>query len=346
MRLATLGSVRLPNHSVRLMCGLLGELGCNVSRALAVASVPESAVADPEGTVSGLQELAFQLTFLRMTPDRPDVWLELGSRYRLLSHAHSAYALMMSTAPSVEASIRVGLRYGDLYYMLAEAEGIFDESGRQIGFRSLFTEMPDELRRFAALRDVAVNCAVFSDLYGGAFPFDRVELPLPESDAVYVRRYLPDSQLMLGAAFNCWRWSNRADLRRPPQSDSMLHEFYRSTCDRLQMEAHRSRDLIGRVAELLSDTQGQLSLKEASARLGVSARTLQRRLESRGMNYRDLSTLRRHQNACRLLTQSDAPISRIALEVGYDNVSSFNFAFRRHSGTNPSRYRSSLRQGG
>ena len=342
MRLATMGSVRLPNHSIRLMSRMLSELGFDCGPAFKSAGLARSTIAEATGTVSGVQELAFQREFLRMTPDQPALWLGLGARYRLLSHAHTDYGLLMSTAPSVDAALKVGFTYGDLYYMLADAEGIFNDAGVQTGFRSLPTEMPEDLRRFSALRDVAVNCAVFADLWGGPFAFDRVELPLPHEVEPLVRPFLRDAELVFEAEFSCWRWSARIDLKKPPQSDPMLHDFYRQACDRHLAEARRTNDLVDRVAMLMTETQGQVSIDDAARQLGMSGRTLQRRLAERGLNYRDLTSLKRHQNACRLLVETDEPIGRIALEVGYDNVSSFNFAFRRHSGTSPSSYRRGL----
>lgn len=317
---------------------MLDELGYGREAALRSAQISPIVVNDPAGIVSGLQELALQRAFMRITSDRPDAWLTLGSRYRLLSHAHTNYGLMMATAPSVEAALRLGLSYGDLYYMLAPAEGIF-ENRRLVGFRSLATEMPADLHRFSVLRDVAVNCAVTADLWGGRFPFDRIELPLPASDEPLVRSYLPDAELVFEARINCWRWSVRADLKPPPQSDSILHESYRRACDRLLAEAHDAGDVVDRLVELLSATHSQIGLEAAAQELGLSARTLQRRLNMRDLSYRDLVALKRHQAACRLLVETQASISRIAFEVGYDNVSSFNFAFRRHAGISPSKYR-------
>ena len=338
MRLASLGNTRLPNHSVRLMATMLEELGLDIARALRSARISESVFQDPAGTVSGVQELAFQRAFMEQTPERPDVWLQLGSRYRLLSHAHTAYGLMMSTAPTVEAALRCGLVYMPLYYTLATPVGIF-EDGRLVGFCSFFSELPQELRRFSIVRDVGVNCTVIADLWGAPFPFDKVTLPLPQSDEPEVRRYLPHAQLEFEAEINCWRWSVRADQKRPPQSDPVLHQVFTQTCDDLLGHAQQGGDVVDRVATLLTSTGGKLAVEDAARRLGVSSRTLQRRLNSRGLSYRELALIERHQAACRLLVETDAPICRIAHEVGYENISSFNIAFRKQAGVSPGVYR-------
>lgn len=345
MHLATLSSIRLLNHSIRLMASMLTELGGDVDAAMRQADLRAQDMDDPTGIVSGLQEIEFQRAFMQQTPDQPDIWVELGSRYRLLTHAHTDYGLLMSTAPTVDAAIRVGFEYGDLYYMLADAEGIFAEDGRQIGFRSLPVETPRDMRRFAALRDVGVNCAVFSDLWGGPFPFRTVELPLPASDEPFVRPLLPDTELCFESEFNRWRWTVRLDERKPPHSDALLHEYYRRACDQLLSAARREGDLVDRVLDLLDKTKGQASVEQAAQTLALSTRSLQRKLGHRGFSYRELAALARHRHACHLLLRTRHPVSRIAVDSGYDNISAFNNAFRRLSGVTPSQYRNGMAVG-
>lgn len=342
MHLATMSSIKLPNHSVRLMASMLEELGCDVISALRQAGLSAAHVRNPGGQISGQQEIAFQRAFMQQTPDQPAIWLELGSRYQLLTHAHTDYGLLMSTAPTIDAAIRVGFDYGDLYYMLADAEGIFADDGRQIGFRSLPVEMPHDMRRFSALRDTGVNCAVFSSLWGGPFPFELVELPLPESDEPFVRQYLPDATICFESHFNRWRWSARLDQRKPPHSDALLHEHYRAACDHILSAAHGEGDIVDRLLSLLGRTNGQASVDVAGKTLGISTRSLQRKLGDRGFSYRELAALARHRNACRLLLSNRHLISQVALDSGYDNVSAFNNAFRRLAGVTPSQYRNGM----
>ena len=58
-----------------------------------------------------------------------------------------------------------------------------------------------------------------------------------------------------------------------------------------------------------------------------------------GMGFNDYINSIRIGNACRLLTESNAPISEISEEVGFNTVRTFNRAFVKHIGSSPREYR-------
>ncbi len=88
--------------------------------------------------------------------------------------------------------------------------------------------------------------------------------------------------------------------------------------------------------------RGAPSQQRIATRLGMSARSLQRRLQERGMRYQKLIEESRRALASRLLQDRSRNISEVARAVGYD-VSSFNRIFRRWMGVSPTAYRKALR---
>ena len=83
-----------------------------------------------------------------------------------------------------------------------------------------------------------------------------------------------------------------------------------------------------------------LSIADASHALGLSLRTLQRRLAVEGRSYSALLQETRAEVAGRLLENTDASLSEIAGLLGYSNLSNFNRAFRRWAAVLPSEFRS------
>ena len=340
MRLATLGALKLPNHSVRLMAGLLREAGFDVAEAIARAEIPSPTASEPDHDVTGLQELAFQRVFCAMTHNRPELWMELGARCHLLGHAHSYYGLALATAENAQAAIELGIRFSDLWYTLGEGAAFYD-GPRLCGVACVVDEVPADLVQFTIFKNIAQNQRVLSDLWGGSFPFDVLELPAPSPNDAHIARLYPGVPITYGAPQVSWRWS--VDLRDKglAQSDEILNRDYSEKCRQLIAQARNAPDLIAKMTSLLDASQGQLSLPQAANNLAHSPRTLQRSLQQRGLTFRELANAARHRATCRLLLETKLSITRIALEVGYENVNSLNYAFKRSAGMSPRAYRMS-----
>ncbi len=73
--------------------------------------------------------------------------------------------------------------------------------------------------------------------------------------------------------------------------------------------------------------------------LGVSIRTLSRRLAAEGTSFQALLDEVRYATACELLAVTDLPIGEIALALSYATHGAFVDAFRRWSGMPPSHWR-------
>jgi AraC-like DNA-binding protein len=72
--------------------------------------------------------------------------------------------------------------------------------------------------------------------------------------------------------------------------------------------------------------------------LGMSARSLQRRLRERELSYQKLVTEVRKGSAQRLLSQPARSVGEVASALGYE-LSAFNRVFRGWTGMSPSDYR-------
>jgi AraC-like DNA-binding protein len=82
-----------------------------------------------------------------------------------------------------------------------------------------------------------------------------------------------------------------------------------------------------------------LLIARTARRLGMSARTLQRRLRASGTSFTHLLQQLRERSACRLLRQDDRRLSEIAEQLGFSEHSAFSRAFKRWTGTSPGQFR-------
>jgi AraC-like DNA-binding protein len=71
----------------------------------------------------------------------------------------------------------------------------------------------------------------------------------------------------------------------------------------------------------------------------MHARTLNRRLNSFGLGFRELADEGRFEIARQMLGDSAMEVAQIATMLDYADASAFTRAFRRWSGTTPARWR-------
>lgn len=121
------------------------------------------------------------------------------------------------------------------------------------------------------------------------------------------------------------------ELRRlmERQADSLLS----------QVQAHRtlSAIVIGKIQERLP--RGAPQAEDIARQLGMSERTLRRRLRIEGHSFMGLLTRVRHELALHYLSQPRLSVLDIALLLGFSEQSAFSAAFRAWQGATPSAYR-------
>lgn len=74
-------------------------------------------------------------------------------------------------------------------------------------------------------------------------------------------------------------------------------------------------------------------------KLRVSERTLRRRLNEEGINFRDLLKQIRHETALYYLSKTDMRIENIAFRLGYKETANFRKAFKEFEGKSPRQWR-------
>ena len=83
-------------------------------------------------------------------------------------------------------------------------------------------------------------------------------------------------------------------------------------------------------------------ITSTAARIGISVRTMQRRLAESGVNYSEFVAQVRFAQACRDLKNPQIPLGKVSDRLGYRDPSSFSRAFTRWAGMSPRQYRKPL----
>jgi AraC-like DNA-binding protein/predicted Zn-dependent protease with MMP-like domain len=143
--------------------------------------------------------------------------------------------------------------------------------------------------------------------------------------------------------FGCSRAEVRVDkdvLSLPlTKGDAAMGTFFAEAAEKL-LDAEREADVIGGVRRLIRDgLRGEApAIGDVAAELGMSARTLRRRLEAENVSFVSLLDETRFALAKRYLEVDRLSIAEIAFFVGFSEPSAFHRAFRRWTGTTPQAY--------
>ena len=87
---------------------------------------------------------------------------------------------------------------------------------------------------------------------------------------------------------------------------------------------------------------GDPSLEHVAKRLGMSPRTLQRKLRLESLSFNDVLDLTRKHFASRYLHERHLQLSEITYLLGFSEQSAFSRAFQRWYGVTPTQYRAGI----
>ncbi|WP_096185806.1 helix-turn-helix transcriptional regulator [Evansella halocellulosilytica] len=148
-------------------------------------------------------------------------------------------------------------------------------------------------------------------------------------------------RIQIGA--NCNRLTlYREDLDRPFVSyNAELLEILTPVLDQSLKEQQRNRSITEMVKWIIkrSLTGGRPDIQNVASELGMSERTLQRRLTDEGTSFKDLLTQVRHKQAQEYLLDPSLEIKEVAFLIGFEDQNSFYRAFRLWEGDTPSNWR-------
>jgi AraC-like DNA-binding protein len=126
-------------------------------------------------------------------------------------------------------------------------------------------------------------------------------------------------------------------VQRNPRMHELLRDQADAQLEQLIPNASLLRSLEERLLSAPADARPDLpQLAEA---VGLSARSLQYRLEDMGLSYRALLDNVRRRQAERLLRDPRQTLHDIALSLGFADQSAFQRAFKRWCGQSPGEYR-------
>ena len=150
------------------------------------------------------------------------------------------------------------------------------------------------------------------------------------------------ADVVFGATADELRFSSSVNQMPVASADPYLNELLTKYCEEALADGSRKQSSFGpdvenTIAVLLP--HGQARAGEIARKLGVSRRTLARRLSSEGLTFAGVLQRLKFDLAKRHLADETLSISEIAWLLGYQDVSAFTNAFKRWTGKAPTAMR-------
>lgn len=321
------------------LAALAAELaaeGVSVKDVFARTGVQPLQLEDPHARISRRQRLAIYRNAVSLAK-RTDIGLLAGARQRISDYGIYGYAMVSSPTfgEALEFCIKHITMAGSTVLQISfRIEG---ETAilRSHGVQSLGTLLP-----FVAEFWRSSMTALFSRALEAPFPAERMMFPY--SAPVHWRNY--------ERMFNCpiefdaasMEWHFRADIlsQRLPNANPITAQVCQQFCDVVMAEGPGETDLVRRIrAACLNSSRRFPPAEDIAEQLGLSLRTLHRRLAEEGLSYQSVLDNMRRSLATEFLENTHLMIDEVAERVGFADASSFRKAFRKWTGHSPTHFR-------
>lgn len=309
-----------------------------------LASVGLAPSADPTTAMRELIDAEAYYGLIERAAAEDDV--ELPFRYAAVLRADdfAALGLALKTAATVHDALQRLVRYALVLTDTLEYELVDIESGGMLVLRG----RPND-RRGARLANECALAAVTSVVRQvGASPVspDAVSFRHPRPPTTLPHRAFFGCPVEFGARADALRFGDGALAIRARLGDEGLSSFLLAQLDEIR-DRQPDRSLAARVQSAVVDSlpDGVPRTSQIARRLGMSERTLHRRLAERGDSFTALANRARQDAAESLLRDGDSSLGEIAFLTGFSDQSAFQRAFRRWTGRTPSAFRTEPREG-
>jgi AraC-like DNA-binding protein len=329
------GDPDIANQNLLGLGALAAELaseGVSVRELFARTGVDAAQLEDAHARISHRQRISIYRN-AKALAKRPDIGLLAGARQRISDYGIYGYAMVSSPT------------FGDALLFSLDHVTMAGPAVKQISFRvdggtailrSHGLDDLGELLPFAAEFWRSSMTSLFSRVLETPFPTTRMIFPFapPPHWRNYERLFNCPVDFDAGSM----EWHFSADvLERPcPNANPITAKICQQVCDVVMTESPGESELVRKIrGACFNSPQRFPPAGVVASELGLSLRTLHRRLAEDGLSYQSIVDEMRRSVATELLESTHLAIDQIAERVGFADAVSFRKAFKRWTGRSP-----------
>jgi AraC-like DNA-binding protein len=331
--------VRRPMISVSAAIGLteaIESAGGDPDRVLRSVGLDRSTLTKPDGFIA-CSDFAGALEEAARATGDDCFGLHLGERYNPKNMGPFTYVVLNS--PTIAAALRNAGRYLRVHNEAASVS--FVAEGRLAYARHLLADLGIENPRQHNEYAMTVGAGLIRLMAGSQWAPVEVQFahPAPRQTSEHGRVFR--APVSFGCPTNALAIEREFVERQVPAADERLYPVLTRYLDRALKEIPREDSHLASVRRAVGESlrDGDPTLTQVARKLEMGPRTLQRRLKEYGMDFKALVDDTRRRFSLNYLRDRKHSLTEIAYLLGYSEVSAFNRAFKRWTGSTPSDYR-------
>jgi AraC-like DNA-binding protein len=321
----------VPANQALQLIELVKPWGIAAEQLLSPLQLSERALEEPNARLPiGVQDAL--LRHARQLTQEPALGVHLGLRRRASMYGFLGFAAM--TASSLREAIELAVKFSSVVTTAIALRLVVERDVAALRFEEHAD--PGDVRDIVHL-SLVIGLGQIGQALTGFKQAGNAELAIPRPaywhrfEHMFQMRFdQPVTQLVFDAA------ALDLPLVMPDRAGMRLA---REQCERALGDLSHAGMIVSRVRGLIANADRFRTLDEVAAGLGVSARTLKRRLAAQHLSFSELVEEERHQRALLLLRSTQLSLEDITERLGYSTVPNFARAFRRWAGVAPGAYR-------
>ena len=325
--------------SVTAATGLLDAIkaaGANPDQILSLLGLDRAALSRADGSIACSTFARLLEEAARATSD-PYFGLHFGERFNPKNNGPLVYVVL--NAPTIAAGFETAARYLHVHNQGATAS--FNIEGDRVYLRYLLADPEIESPRQQNEYGMAVVLNTLRLMAGSDWVPQEVHFVHEAGAKIAEHQRVFGSPVLFGCAANSFVVEREFFERQVPAADQRLYRILKQYLERVLNEIPREPDLLAAVRKTIGESMrdGDPKLTRVAKKIAMSPRTLQRQLKEQGVDFKQLMDDTRKRFALNYLRDRRNTLTEIAFLLGYSELSAFNRAFRRWTGSTPLDYR-------
>ena len=326
---------------VRYLLETAQDDGVDIQACLAGSAISATALLEPGTTIEAWQELAVIRNLIQQGI-KPDFGYRLGRRYHLTSLGLLGFTMLASD------NLESALALLDRFQTLALTICPVTTERHPLGLWVFFDErvLPADAQSLVVERGLSGIISLASELMQRNVQPLEVQVKHSAPNQADQHLHAMPYAIQYSTQCNGVLFAQQDMVAPMPQANLSSRFEGERLCTQLIVEldlSPTSSVTVRRVQEVLLESASTLmTSKQVADAIGLSDRTLHRRLAADGKTFAMVNDGIKQKMAERLLAESNISVAAVAQRLGYAEAASFSRAFSRWTGTAPGRWRRSV----